>query len=93
MNNPTSTPIFSVLEEHIDGSIWYHPGWSCKSEEEAKALMKHKHGQDLWKDRTMVCFTHTKPFHQDRAVWTIDLYNFHDRSGAVVWNKDKGILD
>lgn len=89
---PKPSALYSVLEEHIDGSLWYHPGWTYYSECDAKELIEQKQKQDLWQDRSMTIFTHEKPLPQDRSTWTIDMVNFHDRSGAFIWNIDKGLL-
>ena len=83
---------FSILEEHTDGSMWYHPEWSFANEESATNFIQAKKQRDLWADRYMEIFIHDKPLPQDRATWTTDGVNFQDRSGATIWNKYKGQL-
>ena len=84
--------IYSVLEQHIDGSMWYHPGWSFDSNESAVNFIQAKKQQDFWSDRYMEIFTHDKPLPQDRSTHTIDGVNFHEVSGFIVWNKYQGAL-
>ena len=83
--------IFSILEEHIDGSMWYHPDWSFEHEEAAINFLQAKKQQDYWSDRYMEIFIHSQPLPQ-KSVWTRDGIDFHDISGAVIWNKVKGML-
>ena len=93
LSQKSMSKIFSILEEHTDGSMWYHTGWSFDNNEAAVNFIQAKKQQDFWSDRHMEIFTHDKPLPQNKALWTIDSENFHEVSGAVVWNKYKGPLD
>lgn len=77
---------YSVLEQHIDGSWWYHP-WcpSFDNKEEAEACAEKR-----WPDRPHMVFEHEKPMFDRWSTCTFDFQRF-SCAGEVFWTKDKGV--
>ena len=66
--------MYSLLEQHNDGSWWYHPGWTFKSEKEAEEKFK----KSFWWDekRPHKIIRHTVPIEQDYSTCTWDFHTF-----------------
>lgn len=76
--------LYSVLEQHLDGSWWYHP-WvgTYKTKEEAEASF-HKHFDD---GRPHLLYEHMKPLFQRFSTCTHDFVNF-EFGGKIMWTKE-----
>ena len=82
--------LFSLFEQHQDGSWWYHPGWTKESKEELQKFYEEKLDSDLWKDRPMKGIIHKHPFKQDRSVCTFDFETFREVSGYAFKFDEEG---
>lgn len=83
--------MFSVLEQHDDGSWWYHPGYSFPTEAEAKqraAEFSKRHDNRITK-----VFEHTEPMFQEYSTCTKD-FKIFGFGGIIQWpaNLAGGIL-
>ena len=79
-------PLFSVLEQHVDGSWWYHPGLTYATKEEAEqGFLEH-----FWwdKGRPHMIFEHTEPLCQEISTCTRNFKTF-DFQGLIKWPKEK----
>lgn len=74
--------IYSVLEQHIDGAWWYHPGYSYDTEEKAKqeadAFSKR------FDNRPTMVFSHEAPLPQKHSTCTRNFKTF-GIAGGVEW--------
>ena len=77
----------SILEKHVDGSWWYHPGDTYDSLEMAK-----KGYQEFWgkhhPERPVKFFEHEEPLNQEMATCTLDFKVFHFW-GKIFWPKSR----
>lgn len=74
--------MFSVLEQHIDGSWWYHPGYSFHTEEEAK--QRAEEFSKNHDNRITKVFEHTEPMFQKYSTCTRD-FEIFEFQGIVEW--------
>ena len=84
--------MYSLLEEHADGSWWYHPGCTFSNRPEACDVFMRFIGVassfELHKgniSRSVKIITHTKPFPQDMSRCTRDFVHF-DFAGGYEFN-------
>lgn len=80
-----SEKLYSVLEQHLDGSWWYHLGWTFETREAAEQKIR----EGLWFDpqRPMRLFEHHRPFPQDHGRYTRDLKTF-GIAGYIDWTDE-----
>ena len=71
--------MYSFLEQHKDGSWWYHPGCTYETEEEAEEEFKKKFWWDL--DRPHKVISHSTPFPQDISRNSKDMIHFNFAGG------------
>lgn len=64
--------LYSLLEQHKDGSWWYHPGFTFNSPEEVEECFK-KHFDD---SRPHMVFEHEEPMFQKHSTSSYDLKTF-----------------
>lgn len=77
--------MYSLLEQHIDGSWWYHPGDTFETEVEVEQCFQRKYGH--WSpDRPHKAFKHAEPLCQDYATCTFDFKVF-EFGGIIHWPK------
>lgn len=81
--------LYSVLEQHADGSWWYHPGFTRETRAEAELKSAHSIWWDLERPRRI--FEHEFPFPQDHAICTTDFENF-SLAGDIIWTRSNGCL-
>lgn len=74
--------LYSLLEQHKDGSWWYHPGFTFNSPEEVEEFFK-KHFDD---SRPHMVFEHEEPMFQKHSTSSYDLKTF-DFGGLIHWPK------
>ena len=62
--------MYSLLEQHNDGSLWYHPGWTFDTKEQAEEKFK----KSFWFDenRPHMIIEHDEPIFQDYSTCTRD---------------------
>lgn len=77
--------MYSLLEQHTDGSLWYHPGFTFDTQEEAEAFFPKAFWWDL--DRPHCVFEHDKPLPQDCATCTQDGGKTFHIAGDVKWRR------
>ena len=65
--------MYSVLEQHNDGSWWYHPKFTHDTEKDAEEYFKKAFWWDL--DRPHKIVEHTKPFPQ-KTISSFDCVHF-----------------
>lgn len=70
--------MYSLLEQHIDGSWWYHPGDTFETEEEVEQCFQRIYGH--WSPE------HAEPLCQDYATCTFDFKVF-EFGGIIQWPK------
>lgn len=73
--------MYSLLEQHNDGSWWYHPGNTYNSPEEAEEAFKKIFWWDL--DRPHKVIKHTGPLFQEHSSCTKD-FNTFEFAGLTV---------
>ena len=78
--------MFSLLEQHKDGSWWYHPGKTFDSPEDVETAFKESFWWDL--SRPHMVFEHSKPLPQKYSTCTWDFKNFNFQ-GVVEWEGDE----
>jgi len=71
--------MYSFLEQHNDGSWWYHPGCTYETEGKAKQGFKKMFWWDL--DRPHKIISHSIPFPQDISRCTFDMVHFNFAGG------------
>lgn len=74
--------MYSLLEQHKNGSWWYHPGCTFETEEEVEKCF-----QDLFSqhpDRPHMAFEHEEPLYQGYPTRTFDFKTF-DYLGVIHW--------
>jgi hypothetical protein len=74
--------MFSLLEQHIDGTWWYHPGTTFNTPEEVDGAFKRIFWWDL--SRPHMVFEHKTPLYQKYSTCTLDFKKF-SHLGVVVW--------
>ena len=74
--------LYSLLEQHKDGSWWYHPGFTFDTPEEVEECFK-KYFDD---SRPHMVFEHEEPMYQKHSTSTYDLKTF-DFGGLIHWPK------
>ncbi|MBQ4409379.1 MAG: hypothetical protein IJL31_00240 [Oscillospiraceae bacterium] len=81
--------LYSVLEQHADGSWWYHPGYTRRTRAEAQ----QKADSSFWWDpeRPRRIFEHEAPFPQNHAIYTTDFENF-GFAGLITWTRSNGSI-
>lgn len=77
--------LYSLIEQHKDGSWWYHPGDTFNTPEEVEACFKESYWQDL--ERPHMVFEHEEPMYQEHSTCSFDLKKF-DFGGFVYWPKE-----
>lgn len=76
--------LYSVLEQHVDNSWWYHPKLTFNSPEEAEEEFKKCFYWDL--GRPYKIFEHKDPLPQkDICTFDFKVFHFH---GLVEWPKE-----
>lgn len=84
--------MYSILEQHVDGSWWYHPGCTFSTQEEA-ALRAASFGKPytpgFYISRPFRILAHTKPFPQDMSRCTHDFVHF-DFAGGWEFSIEEG---
>ena len=75
--------MFSLLEQHKDGSWWYHPGDTFDTEAEVEQRFQETFGR-FAPDRPHMAFEHTEPMCQELATCTFDFKTFHF-GGKIFW--------
>ena len=74
--------MFSILEQHNDGSWWYHIGKTYDTRDEAETKGHELFGgESFLKPRPYKVIEHTKPFPQDMARCSFDCVHFHFAGG------------
>ena len=76
--------MYSLLEQHKDGSWWYHPGDTFETEEEVEQRYQETFG--LYDPRPHRVFKHDEPLCQDYATDTFDFKVF-EFGGMIHWPK------
>ena len=81
--------MYSLLEQHTDGSWWYHPGCSFDCGPEGcqvfLRLIRMTESFEFFKgesvSRSFKILNHSKPFPQDMSRCTRDFVNFNFAGG------------
>lgn len=77
--------MYSLLEQHVDGSWWYHPGDTFETEEEVEQCFQQVYGH--WTpDRPHRTFKHDEPLFQEYSTCTFDFKVF-EFGGMIHWPK------
>ena len=66
--------MYSLLEQHNDGSWWYHPRCTYETEEKAEEGFRKEFWWDL--ERPHKIIQHNKPFPQGYSRCTRDFIHF-----------------
>jgi hypothetical protein len=77
--------MFSLLEQHIDESWWYHPGDTFETETEVEQRFQEEFGT-YDPERPHMAFEHNEPLCQDQSTCTFDFKTF-EFGGMVFWPK------
>lgn len=78
---------YSVLEQHIDNSWWYHIGWTFNSKEEAETFAKDF--SERFDDRPTRIYEHDEPLiNESMEYLESDTFGF---SGLIYWEKGKDV--
>lgn len=77
--------MFSLLEQHRDGSWWYHPGDTFDTAEEVEQCFQEKYGHND-PERPHKIFEHDEPMFQEYSTCTFDFKTFWF-GGMVHWPK------
>lgn len=75
--------LYSLLEQHKDGSWWYHPGFTFDTPEEADQCFRENFPND---PRPHKVFEHEEPMFQEFSTSSYDLKTF-DFGGLIHWPK------
>ena len=76
--------MFSILEQHNDGSWWYHPGNTFETQEEAAIEGWNVYGSGCYlTPRDYKIIEHQKPFPQDMARCSFDCVRFSFAGGYL----------
>lgn len=78
--------LYSLLEQHKDGSWWYHKNFTFDTPEEVEKCFNEYFKFDI--DRPHMCFEHEKPMWQGYSSCTFDFKRFVSPGGRVVWEKE-----
>lgn len=78
--------MYSLLERHADGSLWYHPGHTFATPEEVEADFKRTFWWDL--DRPHLVFEHDKPLFQEYSTCTKDGGKTFHFAGEIKWEQN-----
>ena len=78
--------MFSLLEQHKDGSWWYHPGCTFNTPEDVEECFQDEF--NMHPDRPHMCFKHDEPMFQEFATCTNDFKTFHFL-GIIHWPKSR----
>lgn len=75
--------LYSVLEQHLDGTWWYHPRYTFSTREEAeKEAQEFSERMD---NRPTMIFEHTEPMFQEYSTALYgDVFHF---GGMIEWPK------
>ena len=73
--------MYSLLEQHNDGSWWYHPGCTTDKKEEAEELFRKMFWWDL--DRPHTVIEHKLPLPQDISRCTRDFKTYDFAGGKI----------
>ena len=76
--------LYSLLEQHKDGSWWYHPGSTFNTPEEAEEHFAKEFQFDPLRPHKV--FKHEEPMFQEYSTSTFDFIKF-DFGGYVHWPK------
>lgn len=76
--------MFSLLEQHKDGSWWYHPGDTFDTEEEVEKCFQETYWWDP--ERPHMTFEHDETMFQEYSTCTFDFKTFHF-GGMIHWPK------
>lgn len=79
--------MYSLLEQHKDGSWWYHPGHTFDTEEEVEACFQRSFWWDL--TRPHKAFKHDKPLFQEYSTCTTDGGETFRFAGAILWENER----
>lgn len=89
--------MYSLLEEHRDGSWWYHPGRTFNVAQEAteilETVLRIAEAFEISKgdvSRSLKIIKHTKPFPQDMSRCTRDFVHFNFAGGYEFTLKEEG---
>lgn len=78
--------MFSVLEQHVDGSWWYHPKETNNTREEAEAMGAKLYASGKYlQPRPYKIIEHDKPFPQDMSRCSFDCVHF-DYAGGYLFS-------
>lgn len=77
--------MYSLLEQHRDGSWWYHPGYTFETEEEVEQCFQKEFGH-FAPNRPHRAFKHDEPLLQDYSTCTFDFKVF-EFGGIIRWPK------
>lgn len=75
--------MYSLLEQHNDGSWWYHPGDTFDTEAEVEECFRETFGH-FDPDRPHMAFNHQEPMFQEHATCTTD-FNTFEFFGVIFW--------
>lgn len=74
--------MFSILEQHKDGSWWYHIGETYDTREKAETEGQELYGSGKYlTPRPYKVIEHTKPFPQDLDRHSFDCIHFYSAGG------------
>lgn len=77
--------MYSLLEQHKDGSWWYHPGDTFDTR---MAVYERFHSRFWWDpERPHKVFEHDKPLFQEYSTCTTDGGETFRFAGAILWEK------
>lgn len=76
--------MYSLLEQHRDGTWWYHPGDTFETETEVEQRFQESFRHD--QDRPHRTFKHDEPLFQDYATCTYNFRTF-EFGGMIHWPK------
>lgn len=79
--------LFSLLEQHKDGSWWYHPGDTFTTPEEVEECF-HQTFDKFHPNRPHKVFEHSDPLPQEFATCTKD-FKIFEFLGVIYWPKAK----
>ena len=82
--------MYSLLEQHIDGSWWYHPGDTFETEEEVENAFRKRFWWDL--ERPHRSFKHDKPLLQEHSTCLMRNGEAFGFGGMVLWTEKQGLI-
>lgn len=69
---------YSLLEQHVDGAWWYHPGLTVNKAEMVEEVFK-----DRFIDRPKKIIHHETPLYQTESTYTIDMKHFYGKDRVL----------